>query len=215
MTSATATATDNALLVALLAPAHSSAFTSISTDKTARGGNTDLALHDDAATQTLHLQGSLGALEGQDGKLVGFAIAEAAVPADTGTTLLSASTGLRLSFTHEPPESHWQVRLVVQGLPSQYSYVASLPPASSSSSSALMHAVPWTAFRLQYRGMLVDGSVGFSLPITLSSHQVVTHVGIELTRSSQPAPWNATVPFPFRFVLHAPGIEAVVSRGET
>lgn len=194
------------LLVALLAPATSSAFTSISTDKTARGGTTDLALHDHAATQTLHLQGSLGALEGQDGTLVGFAIASAAMPADTGATLLSTSTGFRLSSTHEPPELHWQVRLVVQGLPSQYSYVASLPPASS---AALMHAVPWTAFRLQYRGMLADGSVGFSLPVTLSPNQVVTHVGIELTRSSQPAPWNTTVPLPFRFVLHAPGIEAV------
>lgn len=105
----------------------------------------------------LRLQGSLGALEGQGGRLVGFAIADCG-PVDPALARQSVGTqgglvgsmkmyidplgrfwqtfsfmckhehtGLRLSYRHDPPDARFQLRLLSRGLAPQESFVAPLP----------------------------------------------------------------------------------------
>lgn len=84
--------------------------------------------------------------------------------------------------------------------------------------------MPWEAFRLQYRGRALSeaeanavtrgsGDGGHSVILAPASG-IVTNMGIEITRSSQAAPWYGQVPLPFVFVLAAPGLEVVCRNKE-
>lgn len=85
--------------------------------------------------------------------------------------------------------------------------------------------VPWSAFRLQYRGRTLSDDEAKSVnnnsndelqsAALAPASGVVTTVGIEITRSSQAAPYYINVPLPFVFVLAPPGIEAVsIDKGQ-